>query len=86
MEVQKTITLNLEKRGKDKLFVKDSATLAIVVGTTAVQSQPDYYGVTRTKEGWIVPYEAIQKRIKKLECDVSSLTKRIDIMKQVLKK
>lgn len=85
MKIQKTVELNIQKKGK-YIICYDATTLQMVVGTSAVSGNYQIYGIKKEKGRWIVPIETIQKRMEKLERDIQGWENRLSIMKQIMRK
>jgi len=83
MEIKKTITLNLVKKGSD-FVVSDAATLRMMCGTTSVDGNIRLFNITKKGNKWIVPIKTIQDRIIQLEERKKTLVERLEIMKQIV--
>jgi len=84
MEIKKTITINVTKKG-DNIVCDDLDTLKLVIGTTAVGGNLHMYNITKNKNVYNVPMVAIRKRIDELEKRVEKYNKTLEIMKQIVK-
>lgn len=84
MEIKRTISLGLSRKGKC-IVCSDLNTLILVMGTSSVSGNLHYYGIKKEKNRWIVSIEKIKQRIAELESRKNKIEQKLEIMKQVVK-
>ena len=83
IQIKKTITLNLEKRGTN-LIVGDLNTLALIYGSASVSGNERVYKYSKEQGMFVVPIEVIKNRIKVLKHRQEKLANKLEIMEQII--
>jgi hypothetical protein len=84
MEIKKKITLSLTKRN-GRFIAHSSMALAMVLGTSAAQSNQHLYKVEKVKGGWAVLKEVVEQRLDELKQRRTELDDKIEIIEQILR-
>jgi len=83
MKITKTIELNVQKKG-DVFVARDIVTVQMLLGTTAVSGNHQYYGIKKDVDKYFVPIKVVKERIQKLEDRKSKIETDLEIMKQFI--
>jgi len=83
MEIQKTIKINVSKQGKN-IICYDLPTLQLVMGSSAVSGNLEYYKVKKEGNRYVVPIDIIKSRIVELRRRIDKTLSRIEVMEQVV--
>jgi len=84
MEIKRTISLDLDKKG-NYIMCRDLNTLVLIMGTSSVSGNLNCYGVRKKGKEWRVSIEKIKERITELESRKDKIEKKLEIMRQVVK-
>jgi len=84
MDIQKTIIINIERKGNN-FVCKDLNTACLILGTKSLSGNLKYYGVSKSDNNYIIPYSKVVERIKILKHRRGHLCDTIDIMEQVIR-
>lgn len=85
MKIKKTITIQLEKKGKN-FIAYDNASLGLLMGGSSVSQNPHMWAINKPKgtNQWVVPVSSVRKRLAKLRRDIDSINQKIEIIEQIL--
>ena len=83
MEITKKINVRIERRNKNYVCL-DIPTLQMLMGTTSVVGNYEYYGVKKIKGEFIVPEKIILKQIDRMKHRRDQLEAKMDIMNQIM--
>lgn len=84
MKIKKTLTLNIKKERKN-IVCYDTATLQLVVGSSAVLGNYNMYGVVKKGTSFSIPIAKLKERLNILKHRKQKLNDRIELMEQIIK-
>lgn len=83
MKIKKTITLKIKKE-RQNIICYDTATLQLVVGSSAVVGNYKMYGVEKKGATFSINIKKLKERLELLQIRRDKLSDTIEIMEQVL--
>ena len=84
MEIKKTITLNIQKKGNDYI-IGDLPTLQLVMGSTAVAGNYNFYKITKIGTSFGIDAGDLLERKRVLQGRLAKLQSTIDILNQIMR-
>ncbi len=85
MEVNVKVRLNVRKEGRN-LIIGDLPTLQLVMGSTAVSGNLNYYKIDKKGTDYIVPKKVVEERVRVLILRRDKLNDSIELMSGFINK
>jgi len=84
MKITKSIEIDVKKKGTN-FIASDIITVQMLLGTTEVSGNHNYYGIKKDGDKYYVPIEVVKERIQKLEERKVKIENDLEIMKQFVR-